>query len=79
MMLLLRSGDKAIISDAAARATLIIAIVEGSIQVRRSAISLGLINGVIQALGALRCDPPSFHAQLADRVSFLRACDLAAH
>ncbi len=31
MMLLLRSGDKAMISDRAARATLIIAIVAGSI------------------------------------------------
>ena len=32
MMLLLRSGDSAMISDAAARATLIIAIVAGSIE-----------------------------------------------
>jgi hypothetical protein len=32
MMLLLRSGDSAMISDAAAKATLIIAIVAGSIE-----------------------------------------------
>lgn len=33
MTLLLRSGDRAMISDAAARATLIIAIVVGSIEI----------------------------------------------
>ena len=74
MMLLLRSGDSAMISDAAARATLIIAIVAGSIEVRRLAISLVLLNGVIQALGVLRYGPPSFRALLADHVSFLHAC-----
>ena len=79
MMLLLRSGDRAMISDAAASATLIIAIVAGSIGVKRFVISLVLFNGVIQALGVLRYGPPSFHAPLADHVSFLHAYAQAAH
>ena len=77
MMLLLRSGDKAMISDAAAKATLIIAIVAGSIAMERSAVSLVLFNGVIQALGVLRYGPPSFRAPLRDLSSFLFACGLA--
>lgn len=77
MMLLLRSGDRAMISDAAARATLIIATVAGSIEVRRSASSLVLLNGVIQALGGVRYGPPSFRALLVDHVSFLHAYALA--
>ena len=79
MMLLLRSGDSAIISDAAARATLIIAIVAGSIVVRRSATSLVLLSGVIQALGGVRYGPPSFRVLLADHVSFLHAYVLVGH
>ena len=77
MMLLLRSGDKAMISDAAAKATLIIAIVAGSIAMERSAVSLVLFNGVIQALGGVRCDLPSFHVPLRDLSSSLFACGLA--
>ena len=54
IMLLLRSGDRAIISERAARPIAIIAVVMGSIEVRRFATSLVLFNDGIQALGALR-------------------------
>lgn len=77
MMLLLRSGDRAMISDAAARPIATIAVVAGSIEVRRFAISLVLLNGVIQALEGVRCDLPSFHVPLRDLSSSLFACGLA--
>ena len=74
-MLLLRSGDRAMISEAAANATLIIAIVAGSI-VKRGTIALILVSptDVIQALGVLRYGPPSFRVPLRDLSSSLFAC-----
>ena len=77
-MLLLRSGDKAMISDAAANATLFIAIVAGSI-VKRGTIALILVSptDVIQALEVVRCDLPSSGAQLPYLPSSLSSCGLA--
>lgn len=59
-MLLLRSGDRAMISDAAARPIAIIAVVEGSIAMQKSTRSLGLSTAALQEPLGVRYGPPSF-------------------
>ena len=79
MMLLLRNGESAITSDAAAKQIAIIAVVVGSIVAGR-AITPILVSptAVIQAPSGVRYDPPSFLRPFADHFSCLRACELAA-
>ena len=77
MTLLLRRGDRAMISEAAAMPIATIAAVVGSI-VKRGTIAFILVSptDVIQVLSGERYDLPSFLRPFADHSSCLRVCKL---